>query len=182
MRIVARRDSLCGVRKPPLQHSKRRCTPRIPFQAQHAKLNPLRKGGPSGLTQQDAMRPFAILSQSLAQGRSFGTYPTERCARDRESQSLAQGRSFGTYIASGKYLQRMSNYCAGCRYKPDRATGDDACPFTTLYWDFLLRHEAAFANHPRLGQQIRNLRHLSEADKQAIRQQATILRQKKSSA
>ncbi|CUU38639.1 hypothetical protein GXSOP10_1432 [Armatimonadetes bacterium GXS] len=76
----------------------------------------------------------------------------------------------------------MSNYCAGCRYKPDRATGDDACPFTTLYWDFLLRHEAAFANHPRLGQQIRNLRHLSEADKQAIRQQATILRQKKSSA
>ncbi|GIV11292.1 MAG: cryptochrome/photolyase family protein [Fimbriimonadales bacterium] len=86
------------------------------------------------------------------------------------------------YIASGKYLQRMSNYCAGCRYKPDRATGDDACPFTTLYWDFLLRHEAAFANHPRLGQQIRNLRHLSEADKQAIRQQATILRQKKSSA
>lgn len=86
------------------------------------------------------------------------------------------------YIASGRYIQRMSNYCEGCRYKPDQATGDNACPFTTLYWDFLLRHEAAFANHPRLGQQIRNLRHLSEADKQAIRQQATILRQKKSSA
>lgn len=85
------------------------------------------------------------------------------------------------YIASGKYLQRMSNYCASCRYKPDQATGNDACPFTTLYWDFLMRHESAFANHPRLGQQIRNLRRLSEADKQAIRRQAAALRQEKPS-
>ncbi|GIV08296.1 MAG: cryptochrome/photolyase family protein [Fimbriimonadales bacterium] len=79
------------------------------------------------------------------------------------------------YIASGKYLQRMSNYCAGCRYKPDQATGEHACPFTTLYWDFLMRHETTFADHPRLGQQIRNLRRLSEADKQAIRRQAAAL-------
>ncbi|MFN7161602.1 MAG: cryptochrome/photolyase family protein [Fimbriimonadales bacterium] len=80
------------------------------------------------------------------------------------------------YIASGKYIQRMSNYCAGCRYKPDRAVGADACPFTTLYWDFLMRHEAMFENHPRLGQQIRNLRRLSEADRLAIRAQADALR------
>jgi len=83
------------------------------------------------------------------------------------------------YIASGKYIQRMSNYCEGCRYKPDKATGDDACPFTTLYRDFLMRHEAAFANHPRLGQQIRNLNRLSEADKHAIRRQAAALRHEK---
>jgi deoxyribodipyrimidine photolyase-related protein len=79
------------------------------------------------------------------------------------------------YIASGKYLQRMSNYCAGCRYKPDRAVGEDACPFTTLYWDFLMRHERLFANHPRLAQQVRNLRRLSEADRAAIRAQAAKL-------
>jgi deoxyribodipyrimidine photolyase-related protein len=79
------------------------------------------------------------------------------------------------YIASGKYLQRMSNYCAGCRYRPDRAVGEDACPFTTLYWDFLMRHERLFENHPRLAQQVRNLRRLSEADRAAIRAQAAKL-------
>lgn len=80
------------------------------------------------------------------------------------------------YIASGKYIQRMSNYCAGCRYKPDKAVGADACPFTTLYWDFLMRHEATFENHPRLGQQVRNLRRLSDAERAAIRRQAAQLR------
>lgn len=84
------------------------------------------------------------------------------------------------YVASGKYIQRMSNYCAGCRYKPDKAVGDDACPITTLYWNFLMRHELTFADHPRMGQQIRNLRRLNEADKQAIRQQAAALQQEKS--
>ncbi|MFN4032194.1 MAG: cryptochrome/photolyase family protein [Fimbriimonadales bacterium] len=83
------------------------------------------------------------------------------------------------YIASGKYVQRMSNYCVGCRYQPGKAVGADACPFTTLYWDFLMRHEAAFESHPRLGQQIRNLRRLSEADRQAIRARADALRQPK---
>ncbi|MCS7208176.1 MAG: cryptochrome/photolyase family protein [Fimbriimonadales bacterium] len=76
------------------------------------------------------------------------------------------------YVASGKYIQRMSNYCANCRFKPEKAVGADACPFTTLYWHFLMRHEPAFENHPRLGQQIRNLRRLSEADRAAIRKQA----------
>ncbi len=45
------------------------------------------------------------------------------------------------YCASGNYIDGMSNYCKGCRYKPKQATGDDACPFTTLYWDFLDRHQ-----------------------------------------
>ena len=37
------------------------------------------------------------------------------------------------YVASGKYINRMSNYCDSCQYKPDESTGDNACPFTTLY-------------------------------------------------
>ncbi len=61
------------------------------------------------------------------------------------------------YIASGKYIQRQSNYCANCRFKPERMLGDDACPFTTLYWAFLARHRERFEKHPRLALQVRNL-------------------------
>jgi deoxyribodipyrimidine photolyase-related protein len=73
------------------------------------------------------------------------------------------------YAASGRYIQRMSNYCSGCRYAPDKATGDDACPFTTLYWGFLIRHEKRFANHPRAALQWRNLKRLDRARRTEIR-------------
>jgi deoxyribodipyrimidine photolyase-related protein len=81
------------------------------------------------------------------------------------------------YIASGKYIQRMSNYCAGCRFDPALATGPRACPFTTLYWDFLQRHRARFAAHPRLKMQLRNLDRQTPEQQAAIRQQAERLRQ-----
>ena len=76
------------------------------------------------------------------------------------------------YIASGKYLQRMSNYCAGCRYDPGQRTGPKACPFTTLYWDFLLRHEESLARNPRMVMQVRNLQRLTLDVKSAVLQQA----------
>jgi deoxyribodipyrimidine photolyase-related protein len=80
------------------------------------------------------------------------------------------------YAASGRYIQRMSNYCSNCRYRPDTATGDRACPFTTLYWDFLLRHQRRFAKHPRAGMQWRMLQRLDKAERARIRRQARQLR------
>lgn len=41
------------------------------------------------------------------------------------------------YVSSAAYINRMSNYCGGCRYNPALRTGPDACPFNYLYWTFL---------------------------------------------
>ena len=64
------------------------------------------------------------------------------------------------YVASGKYIQRMSNHCKGCKYDPSQSTGPDACPFTTLYWDFLMRHEDLLKKNPRMAMQLKNLARL----------------------
>ncbi len=80
------------------------------------------------------------------------------------------------YVASGKYISRMSDYCSRCRYRPEQSTGPAACPFTTLYWDFLARHEARFERHPRLALQVRNLARLTPAQRSAIAAQARHLR------
>ena len=76
------------------------------------------------------------------------------------------------YVASGKYIQRMSNHCAGCRFDPALSTGPKACPFTTLYWDFLMRHEELLKKNPRMGMQLKNLARLDGPARAAIQAQA----------
>ncbi|MDH5338528.1 MAG: cryptochrome/photolyase family protein [Rubrivivax sp.] len=80
------------------------------------------------------------------------------------------------YIATGKYIQRMSPHCKGCRYDPAQRSGDSACPFTTLYWDFLMRHAEALAGNPRMALQVKNLARLSDAQKQAVTTRAAAIR------
>ena len=81
------------------------------------------------------------------------------------------------YIATGKYIQRMSNYCTGCQFDPALRTGPRACPFTTLYWDFLLQHEESLAKNPRIVMQVRNLKRITAEEKEAIQEQAAQVRQ-----
>jgi deoxyribodipyrimidine photolyase-related protein len=80
------------------------------------------------------------------------------------------------YVASGAYIQRMSNYCDQCRFDPKQAVGETACPFTTLFWDFLARHKGRFASHPRTALMWRNLERIEPDRLRAIRAQAEALR------
>ncbi len=80
------------------------------------------------------------------------------------------------YVATGRYLERMGPHCQGCRYDPAQRSGERACPYTTLYWDFLMRHEALLAAHPRMALQVKNLARLDDADRQAVRARADAIR------
>ncbi len=55
------------------------------------------------------------------------------------------------YAASGNYINKMSDYCKGCRYKVSQKTGDDACPFNPLYWHFMNRHRDRLESNHRIG-------------------------------
>jgi deoxyribodipyrimidine photolyase-related protein len=79
------------------------------------------------------------------------------------------------YIASANYIDKMSDYCGGCRYDRKRRHGKSACPFNTLYWNFLLEHEEKLRANPRLGPNVLGLRHLDASERQAVRQQAAEL-------
>lgn len=74
------------------------------------------------------------------------------------------------YAAGGNYIDKMSDYCGSCVYDRRRRTGDDACPFTTLYWDFIARHAQRFERNPRMARQVSAGRRLDDLD--AVRTRA----------
>ena len=78
------------------------------------------------------------------------------------------------YVASGAYIKRMSNYCSGCQYKPEVKTGAEACPYTTLYWHFLIKHYDAFAHNPRTALMVKHVERFSDEEKEAINAMANI--------
>lgn len=76
------------------------------------------------------------------------------------------------YISGGSYISKMSNYCKGCAYDPKLRTGDNACPFTNLYWNFLAENQERFARNHRMFQQLnglKRLKDLSEVKKESSR-------------
>jgi deoxyribodipyrimidine photolyase-related protein len=73
------------------------------------------------------------------------------------------------YAAGGAYISRMTTYCKGCHFDPKKRIGEDACPFTTLYWDFLDRNRESFARNHRIAQQVRGLDRLTDLDELRIR-------------
>lgn len=76
------------------------------------------------------------------------------------------------YIASANYIHKMSDYCGGCHYDHKARTGERACPFNLLYWNFLIQHEAALRANPRFGQAVLGLRYLDADQRAAVMEQA----------
>ncbi|HSL99620.1 MAG TPA: cryptochrome/photolyase family protein [Candidatus Limnocylindria bacterium] len=80
------------------------------------------------------------------------------------------------YAASGAYIDRMSDYCAGCAYDPKVKLGPKACPFNYLYWNFLIVNEARLRNNPRMGMPYRTLARMEgERRKRIVREAESFL-------
>ena len=80
------------------------------------------------------------------------------------------------YAASGNYINRMSNYCRTCRYDVKARTGERACPFNTLYWDFMMRHRERFMRNPRMALAARAVDRLSKSEQEEIPRLARALK------
>jgi deoxyribodipyrimidine photolyase-related protein len=80
------------------------------------------------------------------------------------------------YVASGAYINRMSNYCGSCAFDVKARSGAGACPMNVLYWDFLDRHRARFAAHPRMSMMIRHVERIGAEELALIRGSAALFR------
>lgn len=79
------------------------------------------------------------------------------------------------YCASGQYIKRMSDYCRDCAYKVTESTTEDACPFNSLYWHFLMRHSDLLRGNHRMGMVYKNLDRMAEPKQQALWQRGESL-------
>jgi len=79
------------------------------------------------------------------------------------------------YAASGSYIDRMSDYCAGCAYDVKTRAGEGACPFNPLYWDFLVRNRDRLGQNPRMAQMYRSWDRMSDDKRSAARESAAAI-------
>jgi deoxyribodipyrimidine photolyase-related protein len=87
---------------------------------------------------------------------------------------FADGGVLGSkpYASSGKYIDRMSDYCRRCRYDVRKATGPDACPFNFLYWNFLAENGDKLAGNSRMTMMYRTLGRMDDGRVREMRTQA----------
>lgn len=75
----------------------------------------------------------------------------------RGMSQYADGGIVGTkpYVSSASYINKMSDYCSNCHYNHKKRTGEQACPFNSLYWRFLNTHKDQLATNPRMSMMYR---------------------------
>lgn len=79
------------------------------------------------------------------------------------------------YAASGKYIQKMSNFCKSCVYNPADVVGEKACPFNSLYWNFMAQHRDKLKSNPRLHYTYLNWDKMDQEKKKAILSKAAMV-------
>jgi deoxyribodipyrimidine photolyase-related protein len=92
----------------------------------------------------------------------------------RGMSQFADGGIVGTkpYVSSAAYINKMSSYCSGCHYNKSVKTGEKACPFNSLYWNFYNRHEAKLGNNQRIGMAYNLWKKMASEQKTALLEQA----------
>ena len=92
----------------------------------------------------------------------------------RGMSQFADGGIVGTkpYVSSASYIDKMSHYCGSCFYKKAVKTGEKACPFNSLYWNFYDKNEDKLGKNPRIGMMYNVWRKMKPDDKAALLQQA----------
>ena len=92
----------------------------------------------------------------------------------RGMSQFADGGIVGTkpYVSSASYIDKMSHYCGSCFYKKALKTGEKACPFNSLYWNFYDKHEDKLSKNPRIGMMYNVWRKMKPEDKSALLEQA----------
>ena len=87
---------------------------------------------------------------------------------------FADGGLLGSkpYAAGGNYINKMSDYCRDCHYDVKQKTGDTACPFNALYWDFLVRNEERLRGNQRLSRIYANWDRMNANTKRSYRMTA----------
>ncbi len=97
----------------------------------------------------------------------------------RGMSQFADGGVLGSkpYVASANYINKMSDYCGGCRYDRTQKTGESSCPFNSLYWEFLVRHRELLGRNRRLGMTYRVWDRMDAELRRVVLQRAAWLRE-----
>ncbi len=94
----------------------------------------------------------------------------------RGMSQYADGGIVGTkpYAGSASYIHKMSDYCKDCFYNHKPRHGEKACPFNSLYWDFLNRNREKLEGNHRMTMMYRILDKMDAEEKSKTFEQAAL--------